>query len=182
MAESPAKGRTFVERAALRWPKMVPRAVRSVLRLPPESRARRAILRQAAEAAFEAWNRGDFALVPHIDDPQVETHFTQGAGTKMDMAPVYYGAEGHCQGMETWNEAWGTWEAEIEEIIEEGRDRIVVVSRVHAEGAASGAKLDEWGAVRYTFREGRIVRVDAALASDRAHVLEALRAGLSARA
>jgi ketosteroid isomerase-like protein len=135
------------------------------------------MLRHAAEAAFEAWNRGDFALVPHIDDPEVETHFTQGAGTMMDMAPVYYGAEGHCQGMETWNEAWGTWDAQIDEIIHEERDRIVVVARVHAEGAASGAKLDEWGAVRYTFREGRIVRVDAALDPDRTQVLHALGTG-----
>jgi len=50
----------------------------------------------------------------------------------------------------------------------------VVVARVYAEGFASGIELDEWGAVRYTFREGRILRVDAAFDPDRDRALDAL--------
>lgn len=76
--------------------------------------------------------------------------------------------------MEIWNEAWRNWRGEIQELIEEGRDRIVVVARVYAEGSASGIELDEWGAVRYTFREGRILRVDAAFDLDRDRALGAL--------
>ena len=48
------------------------------------------------------------------------------------------------------------------------------LAHVYAEGSASGIKLDEWGAVRYTFREGRIVRVDAAFDRDRDRALGAL--------
>ena len=174
MTEQNPAQRPLSERAWLRWPGMLPRTTQSVLRLPPGSRVRRAILRRAARAAFEAWHRGDFELVPHVDDPEVETHITQGARTPVGLDAVYYGPEGHCRSMEIWNEAWRKWEAEIEEVIEEGRDRIVVVARIAAEGSASGVKLEEWGAVRYTFCEGRILRVDAALDSDRDGALAAL--------
>ena len=133
------------------------------------------MLRRAAEVAFLAWNRGDFALVPNVDDPEVETHITQGSGTVIGLDEVYYGPEGHCRAMELWNEAWREWDAEIDEIIEEGRDRVVIVSRIHAEGAASGIKLDEWGAVRYTFREGQILRVEGVFDPDRNGALDALR-------
>jgi SnoaL-like protein len=183
MSEENAAGRTIVERAGLRWPSMLPRTTQSILRLPQGSRLRRAMLRRMARVAFESWNRGDFALVPYVDHPQVETHFSQGSsGHLIDLDTVYYGPEGHCRAMETWNEAWSKWDADIENVIEEGRDRFVVFGRVHAEGAGSGVKLDEWGAVRYTFGEGRIVRIDAAFGFDRDRVLDALSVDATAEA
>jgi ketosteroid isomerase-like protein len=78
--------------------------------------------------------------------------------------------------MEVWNEAWETWDAKIEDVIEEERDRMLVIGRVRAVGAASGVELDEWGAVRYTFREGRIVRVGGVFDLDREQMLSALGA------
>ena len=130
------------------------------------------MLRRMAGIAYSSWNRGDFELVPYVDDPEVETHITQGSGPPIGLDSVYYGPEGHCRAMELWNEAWDTWDAEIEEVIEEGRDRFLVVGRVHAVGSASGIELDEWGAVRYTFRDGRIVRIDGMFGPDRDQVLE----------
>jgi ketosteroid isomerase-like protein len=176
MSQENAAGRTMTERAALRWPSMGPRTTQTVLRLPQGSRMRKAMLRRAARIAFDAWMRGDFELVPYVDDPEVETHITQGSGTPIGFDTVYYGPEGHCRTMEIWNEAWRNWHAEIEEVIEEGRDRVLIIARVYAEGSASGIKLDEWGAVRYTFREGRILRVDAAFDPDRDRALDALTA------
>jgi hypothetical protein len=76
--------------------------------------------------------------------------------------------------MEIWNEAWRNWRGEIDEVIEEERNRVMIIARIYAEGSASGIKLDEWGAVRYTFREGRIVRVDAAFDPDRGRALDSL--------
>ena len=135
------------------------------------------MLRRAAEIAFDAWNRGDFALVPYIDEPEVETHIAQGSGVPLvGFDSVYYGPEGHCRAMEIWNEAFPKWDAEIEEVVDEGRDRILIISRVRAEGSASGVELEEWGAVRYTFRDGRIARVDGAFDTDRTRMLEALGA------
>jgi ketosteroid isomerase-like protein len=169
--------RTIEERVGVRWPSMARRMMRWVLRLPPGSRVRRALLRRAARIIFLSWNRGDFALVPTIDDPEVETRLTVGTSrVAMGVDPVYYGPEGHCRVMEDWNEAWGEWDAEIDEIIEEGRDQVLFIARVYGQGAASGIKVEEWSAVRYTFREGRILRVEGALHSDRDRALDALGA------
>lgn len=99
---------------------------------------------------------------------------THRSAVPVGMDRVYYGPEGHCRAMQTWNEAWREWTADIDQIIDVGRDQFVVVARVHGEAAASGMTFKEWGAVRYTFREGRIVRVDGALHPDRVGALEAV--------
>ena len=182
IADDPMKGqriksqRTIAERAGVRWPSMARRTMRWVLCLPPGSRVRKAMLGRVARIAFLLWNRGDFALVPTLDDPEVETHITVGARMAVGLDEVYYGPEGHCRAMEVWNEAWREWDAEIDEVIEEGRNRVLIVARVYGEGAASGIRLDEWSAVRYTFREGRILRVDGAIDPNRDRVLDALAA------
>jgi ketosteroid isomerase-like protein len=168
--------RTIEERVWVHWPSMARRTMRRVLRLPPGSRVRRAMLRRAARIIFLSWNRGDFALVPSIDDPEVETRLTVGSNVVMGVDPVYYGPEGHCRVMEDWNEAWQEWDAEIEEIIEEGRDQVLFIARVSGVGAASGIKVDEWSAARYTFREGRILRIEGALHSEKERALKALAA------
>jgi ketosteroid isomerase-like protein len=181
---SQENNRTMVERAGVRWPSVAPRTMRSVLRLPPGSRVRKAMLERFARTAFLSWNRGDYALVPILDDPEVETHLTVRGGMAVGTDEVYYGPDGHCRAMEEWNEAWREWDAEIDEVIEEGRDQVLIVARLYGEGAASGISLDDWGAARYTFREGRILRVDGAIDADRDRVLDALgateAAGLSA--
>jgi SnoaL-like domain len=131
------------------------------------------MIERLARTAFHAWNRMDCKLVPDIfDDPQVETHIVRAP---IDADPVYYGPEGHFRAMEVWNEAWREWDGEIDEVIEEGRDHLIV-ARVWGEGAASGIKLDAWGTVRYTFRNAQIVRVDAAFDPDRDRALHALGA------
>jgi hypothetical protein len=134
------------------------------------------MLRRAARIGFEAWNRGDLALVVYLDDPKVETHVvTQESGVALGFDPIYYDPEGHCRAMELWNEAWRKWDGDIVDVIEEGHDQILVIARIHCEGATSGIKLDEWGAVRYTFRDGLILRVDGAFAPDKDRAFEALR-------
>ena len=129
-----------------------------------------------ARTAFLSWNRGDYALVPVMDDPEVEVHFTVNERIVVGSDPVFYGVDGHCRAMEEWNEAWREWDAEIDEVIEERSDQVLIVARLHGEGAASGIRLDDWAAVRYTFREGRILRVDGAIDADRDRVLNALGA------
>jgi ketosteroid isomerase-like protein len=177
MADDQIKSqRTIVERVGVRWPSVARLTMRLVLRLPPGSRVRRAMLQRAVRIVFLLWNRGDYALVPILDDPEVETRITVGSSVVMGVDPVYYGPEGHCRVMEDWNEAWREWDAEIDEIIEEGRDQVLIVARVSGEGAASGIKVDEWSAGRYTFRDGRILRVEGALHSDKERALEALGA------
>src|SRR3954454_8841433 len=173
--------RTIPERAGVRWPTMAPRTMRWILGLPRGSRVRKAMLERFARAAFLSWNRGDYALVPIIDHPEVEAHFTVRDQMAVGTDDVYYGPDGHCRAMQEWNEAWREWDADIDEVIEEGRDRVLVVARLYGEGAASGITLDDWGAVRYTFREGRILRIDGAIDAEKDRVLNALGATEAAR-
>ena len=66
-------------------------------------------------------------------------------------------------------------------LIADRDDQVLVIARVFGEGAASGIRLDEWGAVRYTFREGRILRIDGAIDPDRDDALDALDASADVR-
>ena len=100
---------------------------------------------------------------------------TRESGSVPGMDAIYYGPEGHCRAMADWNQAWGKWNAVIDEVID-GRDEVVFVARVHAVGAASGITMDEWSAVRYIFQEGRILRVEGAVDPDRGRALELLAA------
>src|SRR6266545_1360076 len=69
-AMSQENQRTIAERAGVRWPSMAPRTMQWVLRLRPGSRVRKAMLERFARTAFLSWNRGDYALVPILDDPE----------------------------------------------------------------------------------------------------------------
>ena len=169
--------RTLEERIFVWVPSLAQRTMRWVLGLPPGSRLRKALLARFARSAFLTWNRGDFALVPIIDDPEVETNVMMGDRSAVGLDAVYHGPDGHCRAMEEWNDSWREWDAEIDEVIEEGRDQVIVVARFHGEGVASGLRMSEWGAIRYTFRDGRILRVNGALDPNRDRALEA--SGLS---
>jgi ketosteroid isomerase-like protein len=87
---------------------------------------------------------------------------------------IYHGPDGYCASMEVWSESFKNWRAEVEEVIEEDPDRVRIIARHSGEGIASGVKLEQWGAIRYTFRHGRIVRVDAFFGPDRADAVEAI--------
>jgi ketosteroid isomerase-like protein len=169
--------RTLVERVLTRRPSLAHGVMRLVLRLPPGSVLRKALLARFARMVFLSWNRGDFAMVPIIDDPEVETRVMRGERSAVGLDAVYHGPDGHCRSMEEWNDSWREWDAEIDEVIEEGRDQVVVVARVYGEGAGSGLRISEWSAIRYTFRDGRILRINGRLDPDRDRALEA--AGLS---
>ena len=76
--------------------------------------------------------------------------------------------------MEVWSESFRNWRAEVEEVVEEDHDRFRIVARHSGEGIASGIRLEQWGAIRYTFRRGKLVRVDAFFGPDRAEAVEAM--------
>jgi ketosteroid isomerase-like protein len=87
---------------------------------------------------------------------------------------IYHGPDGYCASMEVWSDSFKNWRAEVEEVIEEGPDRFRIVARHSGEGIASGVRLEQWGAIRYTVRRGRIARVDAFFGPNRADAVEAI--------
>ncbi len=71
---------------------------------------------------------------------------------------VYHGHEGIRTWFREWNEAWEDSGFELQELIEAGQQVVSVVTR-RARGRASGIDVQQPGAVVWTVREGKIVRV-----------------------
>lgn len=172
--ENTTAGLSTGERIAVRWPGLMHLTTTSVLRLPRGSRLRRSLLERAAQAAYEAWSGDRFQeLAKAAADPEVEVH--QEGQLPVGMENVYYGPDGYCRVMEEWNAAWRSWRAEIEDVVEVAPNKVLITARHVGEGLASGAKVEQWGAVLYTFRRGKILRVDGYLFSDRDSVSELVR-------
>jgi ketosteroid isomerase-like protein len=56
---------------------------------------------------------------------------------------------------------WGTWDEyvlEATEVVDAGKDRVVVVQRERGRGKGSGVQLERRWAVVYTLRMGKVVR------------------------
>jgi ketosteroid isomerase-like protein len=176
---TPKSGRTPDQRLATRFPPLSHAVAASVLRLPQGSRMRRAFLERAARTSFEAWVRGDYDVLRVAADRRIEVHVEMASGADGFEVPVgldemYHGPDGYCESMEQWSQSFRNWRAEVHQVIEEAPDRFVIIARHSGEGNLSGVKLEQWGAVRYTARHGRIVRVDAFFGPDREGVAEAV--------
>jgi ketosteroid isomerase-like protein len=153
----------------------------SVLRLPRDSRLKRTLLERTAHAAYEAWNRDDLVLARGAADPEIQVHFQHAADSPLaGIDEVYRGPDGYCRAMEEWAEGWRSWRVEIEDVVEVAPDKVLITGRHIGEGLASGAEVEQWGAALYTFRRGRILRVDAFLFRDRDSVSEAVMSVLEA--
>jgi hypothetical protein len=174
--ESTTGGRTAAERIAVRWPGLMHLTTASVLRLPRGSRLRRSLLERAAQAAYEAWSGDNYReLAQAAADPEIEVHAAQGSDVPVGLDEVYRGPDGYCQAMEDWNGAWRSWRAEIEDVVEVAPNKVLLTACHIGEGLASGAKVEQWGAVLYTFRRGKILRVDGYLFADKETLSEAVR-------
>jgi hypothetical protein len=168
-------GRTAAERIAVRRPGLAHVITASVLRLPRGSRLRRTLLERAACAAYEAWNRDDYQHAARaIADAEIEVHLEQGVELPVGLNEVYYGRDGYCQAMGDWVASWRNWHVEIEDVIELAPNKVLITARHIGEGLASGVEIEQWGAALYTFRRGKILRVDGYLFSDEDSVSEAV--------
>ncbi len=123
--------------------------------------------------------RGDYDVLRVAADPKIEVHIEMASGADGFEVPVgldeiYHGPDGYCESMEHWAQSFTNWRAEVDEVIDEASDRILIVGRHSGEGTVSGVQLEQWGAVRYTIRHGRIVRVDAFFGPDREGAVKAI--------
>jgi ketosteroid isomerase-like protein len=76
--------------------------------------------------------------------------------------------------MADWAGSWRSWRIQIEDVVEVAQDKVLIVARHVGEGLASGARVEHRGAALYTFRRGKILRVDGFLFSDEESVSEAI--------
>src|SRR5262245_3382997 len=106
------------------------------------------------EAMYEDWSRGDFS---HSDiyDPQMVTE-TFGMGDPI-RAEDY---EGFLRVMRDWLHAWERpLKVEAEEFLASG-DRILALVHWIGRGKGSGAGFEARGAHLWTFRDGRVIRLE----------------------
>jgi ketosteroid isomerase-like protein len=119
----------------------------------------------------EEFNRGDFDSVIANADPAVElSEWPEAPG-----AQTYHGPDGVRQAFEKWFETWEWMNLDIVELTDAG-DHVLVSLNHRARGSGSGIEVEITSHNVYSFRDGKVVRVQ--LFIDREPALEA--AGLTA--
>lgn len=131
-SDNPKSGRTPDQRLATRFPPLAHAVGASVLRLPPGSRVRRALVVRTARASFEAWVRGDYDVLRGRFRSQdrgvlAQTSGTNGFEVPVGLDEIYHGPDGYCESMALWAQSFRNWRAEVDEVILFGPDRKSVV-------------------------------------------------------
>ncbi len=142
------------------------------VRLPRNSRLRRALLVRRICQGFAAANRRDFDFLLTGLDPGVEYHFPEA--WQIDFDPVYHGHDGYRAAWRVMLDAFEDARLDPEEMLDLG-DRVLVTSTQSGHGAGSGVPHREPLFQLFTLRRGLVVRQDDF--QDRAEALEAV--GLS---
>jgi ketosteroid isomerase-like protein len=124
---------------------------------------------ETVHRAWERWNRGDREILADDVDPELELHSRMLGG-------VVKGRDG----LRSWfleiDQQFEEWRAEIAEVREAGRDRLLVLGAIHLRGRESEVEFDQPMAWLMDFRDGRVLRLE--MFAHRADALEA--AGLQA--
>ena len=103
----------------------------------------------------DAFNRRDVQAVIADADPDVELHEWREAPG----AQSYRGPDGVRAAIDSWFETWEWMQVEIAEIVDAG-DHVLVVLDQRAKGSGSGAEVEIRSHNVYTFRDGKVVRIE----------------------
>jgi ketosteroid isomerase-like protein len=148
--------RTLDERLFVRWPGVYAELSRAVLRLPPRSRVRRAVLRRNVLSGWAAWARGDLDLML--------VRYARNCNVKLMRELVAAGMrdsyDGHAGAREVaadLREAWEGLDLVPQEIVD-GGDVLVVLGRFHPRAGGSGIEFDTPAGQVLRVERGLIVR------------------------
>jgi uncharacterized protein len=111
--------------------------------------------REALEEAFGQFAAGDFRSVTRFYAPEVEWiehRVVPGAGEFVGLDEVRSGFRG-------WLSSWDGYRLELMELIERG-ERFFAAVRGSGRGVLSGAAVAEPFFQVWTFRDGRVVRIE----------------------
>jgi len=152
-------------------PALIPISTAAILRLPPRSRIRRALVLYWVRRSYEIVNRRDFELALAAQDPDVVISWTADPGGAIapDLAnKEFRGHDGFRHAWDAWLEAFEDLRVEPEEVSDLGDGRLLIGVRSVGRGTASGAPVDQHGFTLYTFRGGKVVRQEFFVDRDRA--------------
>jgi ketosteroid isomerase-like protein len=148
--------RSLDERLFVRWPVAYAALSRAVLRLPPRSLLRRALLRRTVLSGWGAWVRGDLdlMLVRYAPDYRFEPlHEIVAAG----MRDSYHGHAGLREVVADWREAWERMDTFPQEIIDAGNP-VVILGRLHLRARGSEIEFDTPVGQVLWIEQGLVVR------------------------
>jgi ketosteroid isomerase-like protein len=115
---------------------------------------------EALRGAYVELARGDFAAMLPLLDPDVEWRWTSDQmGLTGD--ELYRGVEDVTRAMTGWLRTWDLFTVAAEEFIESD-DHIIVLVHLRGRLRGSSAHVESRQADIYTFREGKIVRIENA--------------------
>jgi ketosteroid isomerase-like protein len=100
---------------------------------------------------FEAFLRGDVATAELAFNPEVEWD-----GTNLPDGKISRGIDAVRDHVARWRDAWETWELELEDVIDGGGDRAIVMFRERGRTKA-GMDINERHSELYTVRDGKII-------------------------
>src|SRR5215204_1156091 len=119
---------------------------------------------------WDAWISGDLDALFEVFDPSIEWDATRLEGWPED--EVYYGHDGVRRFLEDWLASWERYEAGVEEYIDAGDDRVLVVCWQRGYGPGSHVPVQmDWAQI-CRLKRGLVYRLEAY--SDRDEALKAV--------
>ena len=105
---------------------------------------------QIVRRMWEAFLRNDAETALAAFDPEVEWD-----GTNLPDGKISRGLEAVVDHITRWAEMWEVWEVELEDVIDAGKDRVVVFFRERGRSKA-GLDVNERHSELYLIRDGKI--------------------------
>lgn len=113
---------------------------------------------EALRAVYAEHARGNFAAMLPLLDPSVEWRWTTDQmGLTGD--ELYRGVAEVSAAMTSWLRTWDAFAVEAEDFLDFD-DQIVVLVRLRGRHAGSSAEIESRQADVYTFRAGKIIRIE----------------------
>ena len=109
--------------------------------------------------AWEAWLRGDFAALFECFDPEIEWDTTTFGG--WPEVGVYCGHDGVRRFFDEWLASWERFESGVDEYLDAGEDRVLVLAWQRAYGPGSHVPVEMEWAQLCTLRDGLVVHIAA---------------------
>jgi ketosteroid isomerase-like protein len=163
------------ERLFLRLPALYRVLSSTLMRLPPRSRLRRAMVARRMRQAYAAANRRDFDVV--LMGWQRDSEYRPAADLMPpDLKTVFHGHDGYLELWRHWLDAFDDIRWDPEEILDLG-DRLLVTTRQSGRGSGSGVAVSEPVFQLFTLRSGLVTRQEDFL--DRSKALDAATCGRS---
>jgi ketosteroid isomerase-like protein len=157
-SEQARAARNLVDRAAAFFPWILRVGITVTVRLP--TKIRTFLYRDAHRRVVTWFNRRDWELNTLAMDPESFT-VTSGDPQRWPLPgprDAYHGIDQFLELQDAWIEVWNDLRLALDQVVDAGQSRVVVLFRQSGTAAASGVALEEQMAMINEFAGGRLVR------------------------